>query len=170
MEAIAYSFDAFREDIKDRVLRLNALLKEADATWPGVLFLDVPTGLDAEAFELAGISAAEKEQLALHELPELLVARCARRFCWLMPAWRLLSEGTRQECLVLVFGERGRCEVAVTPVFRRPDTSPRLGFWEHTACGSGTDGANGLFVDPLMEAIASVPPWLRRRSLRHGLG
>jgi hypothetical protein len=166
MEAIAYSFEAFREDIKDRVLRLNALLKEADAVWPGVLFLDVPTGLDAEAFELAGISAAKKEQLALHELPELLVARGARRFCWLMPAWRLLANGARQECLVLVFGERGRCEVAVTSVFRRPGISPRLGRWEHTPCGAGTDGANGLFVDPMMEAIASVPPWLRRREGR----
>jgi len=169
MEPIAYSFEAFREDIEDRVLRLNALLKEADATWPGVLFLDLPTGLDAEAFELAGISPAAKELLALQELPELLIARGARRFCWLMPAWRLLADGARQECLVLVFGERGRCEIAVAPVFRLRDRPPRLGQWERPSA-VGSDDVSGLFVDSLMEAIASVPPWLRRRSVRHGRG
>jgi len=60
MEADTYSFEDFRDDIEDRARRLNARLKEPDATWPGVFFLDVPSGLEAQAFDFAGISAAEK--------------------------------------------------------------------------------------------------------------
>jgi hypothetical protein len=88
MEPGTYSFEAFRDDIEDRARRLNARLKESDATWPGVLFLDVPSGLEAEAFDLIGISADEKHSLASRTLPEFLIARRAHRFCWAMPVWR----------------------------------------------------------------------------------
>lgn len=169
MQAGTYNFEAFRDDIEDRARRLNARLKEPDATWPGVLFLDVPSGLEAQAFDVAGIGAAEKHELASRTLPEFLIARGARRFCWAMPAWRT-SAGQRQECLILVFGERGRCEVAVAAVVRNPDRPPRLGRWEHAPFGAGTRRASGLFVDPLIEAISSAPRWRHRSSVRRGHG
>jgi hypothetical protein len=94
MDAGAYNFESFRDDIEDRARRLNARLKEPDATWPGVLFLDVPGGLEVEAFDVVGISEAEKHELASRTLPEFLVARGARRFCWAMPAWRTSASST----------------------------------------------------------------------------
>ena len=165
-----YNFESFRDDIEDRSRRLNALLKESDATWPGVLFLDVPGGLEAQAFDVAGISEAEKHELASQTLPEFLIARHARRFCWAMPAWRTLSDDRRQECLILIFGERGRCEVALAVVTRSPDLPPRLGHWERAPFGAGTRRASGLFVDPLLEAISAAPQWRYRSSVRRGHG
>jgi len=170
VEADTYNFESFRDDIEDRVRRLNARLKKPDATWPGVLFLDVPGGLEAEAFDVAGISEVEKHALASQTLPAFLIARHARRFCWAMPAWRTLSDDRRQECLILIFGERGRCEVAVAVVFRNADLPPRLGPWERAPFGAGTRSASGLFVDPLLEAISSAPRWRYRSSVRRIYG
>jgi hypothetical protein len=147
------TFESFRRDIEDRVLRFNARFIDPEATWPGVLFLDTPRGLEAEAFDLVGITADEKAELASRTLPELILTRGAWRVCWLMPAWRVVADG-RQECLVMVFGECNRLQVVLTAVSRSVDRPPGLGHWEQSAVGLGV--ARGLFVDSLIEAVSSA--------------
>ncbi len=162
MDAGAYTFESFRRDIEDRVRRLNGQFEDPEATWPGVLFLDVPRGLAAEAFSLAGMTPDEKDDLASRTLPELIVTRCARRVCWLMPAWRELADERREECLILVFAERGRSQIVATAVIRSADRPPRLGAWERSAVSP--EVASGLFVESLIKAVSSVPPWNYRRA------
>ena len=52
---MAYSFLDFRRDSQARVRLLNRRLSDSDAVWPGVLLLDVPHGLSAQAFELGTV-------------------------------------------------------------------------------------------------------------------
>lgn len=156
-----YTFEAFRRDIEERVRALNARFRDPDADWPGVLFLDVREGLAAETFSLAGMTPEEKNVLASRTLPELIVRRGARRVCWLMPAWRQ-HDGDREECLVLIFAERGRSQIVVAAVFRSDHLPPRLGYWERS--GVGEDVASGLFVEALVMAVSAVPPWIDRRA------
>jgi len=151
MEVVTYTFDAFRTDIAQRVRLLNAGLRDPETTWPGVLFLDIPEGLGAEAFEIAGISEEDKHELAERTLPDRIIARRARRFCWAMPAW--LRGDRPQECLILVFGERGRCEVMLAFVSRAAGRGPRLGPWQQAPFGPGLRKVSGLFVDPLRQAL-----------------
>ena len=157
----SYTFEAFRRDIEDRVRAFNAQFKDPDDDWPGVLFLDVREGLAAETFSVAGMTPEDKTELASRTLPELIVRRAARRVCWLMPAWRE-RDGHREECLVLVFAERGRSQIVVAAVFRSGDRPPRLGYWERSRVGEGV--ARGLFVDALVMAVSAVPPWIDRRA------
>lgn len=149
---VAYSFEAFRDDVKARVRLLNRRLRTPEAIWPGVLILDVPgEGLTAEAFEL-GVSPDERRALAADALPQAIRATCARRFCWVMPAFRLL-DAERRECLVLVIGERGRVEAALADVVRLPDRPPRLGPFSDGPFGANMRRASGLFVEPLVTAL-----------------
>jgi hypothetical protein len=142
-----YSFDDFRADVKWRVRALNKQLRRSDAVWPGVLILDTPRGLTASAFDIG--AERDRDRLATVLLPEEIVRQQARRFCWVMPA--LWNGG--EECLLLVFGERGRVEASLARVFRAPEMSPRLGRYQDGAFGGGTRRASGRFVDPLAAAL-----------------
>ena len=154
----SYSFEAFCTDISERARLLNRRLKDPDASWPGVLFLDVPDeGLTAEAFVVAGLSDADKRELACTELPERVTTKRARRFCWAMPAWRFYDDDReREEYLVLVFGEAGRCELMLARVLRAPGRTPRLGRWQPGPFGTVARDVSGLFVDPMLQAVKAV--------------
>jgi hypothetical protein len=172
METFIYTFEAFRTDITQRVRLLNAGLSDPEATWPGVLFLDIPNGLGAEAFEIAGISDEDKRELAERTLPDRIRAGAARRFCWAMPAW--LRGDRPQECLILVFGERDRCEVVLAFVVRGAGCGPRLGRWQQAPFGPSLREISGLFVDPLRHALDEAatnwprPPLSRGQRRRLG--
>jgi hypothetical protein len=153
-----YTFEAFRDDAKARVRLLHARLDEPDASWPGVLLLDIPHGgLSAEAFEIAGISELAKRRLATEQLPAAIRDEGARRFCWVMPVWRRVADQPPQECLLLVLGERGRCEVVVAEVRRRPDLPPALGPWNAGPFGTAARRVAGIFVEPLLAALEPSP-------------
>jgi hypothetical protein len=143
----AYSFEDFRADAKWRVRALNRQLRRSDAVWPGVLILDTPTGLSARAFELG--SERERDRLATELLPEEILMQRARRFCWVMPA---LRDGN-DECLLLVFGERGRVEASLASVIRGREMPPRLGRYQDGAFLAGARRVSGRFVEPLAAAL-----------------
>lgn len=166
METFSYTFEAFRTDITQRVRLLNAGLSDPQAIWPGVLFLDIPEGLAAEAFEIAGISEEDTRELAEQTLPDRIMARRARRFCWAMPAW--LPGDRQQECLVLVFGERGRCEVLLAFVVRGAGRGPRLGRWQQASFGPRMRKVSGLFVGPLRQALDEAATNWQRPPLSRG--
>ncbi len=142
-----YSFEDFRADVKWRVRALNKQLRRSDAVWPGVLILDTPQGLSARAFEIG--SERERDRLAREVLPEQIVIEEARRFCWVMPA---LRDGGK-ECLLLVFGERGRVEASVAAVIRAREMPPRLGRYQDGAFQAGARRVSGRFVEPLVAAL-----------------
>ena len=153
-----YSFDSFCIDVVVRVQRINARLRQPDATWSGVLFLDVPgEALDISFYRLEGMSELDKHRLALRILPERIRSSGARRFCWLMPAWRG-NDDPLQECLVLVFGERGRRALLLADVYRDGQQAPTFGPWQPGPGGKQPTEMSGLFIDPLMEALESVEP------------
>jgi hypothetical protein len=146
-----YTFDAFRKDVKARVRLLNRRLVDPGVSWPGVLILDLPDGgLSAEAFDLPS-DERELAELADETLPARIRDATARRFCWIMPVWR---EGiSRQECLLLVFGERDRVDASLAVVVRSPQRGPRLGPVNDGALGPGTRRVSGRFVDGMARAF-----------------
>jgi hypothetical protein len=145
-----YSFDDFRDDVKWRVRELNHRLDDPEAPWPGTLILDTPEGLSAAAFEIG--DSAERQHLAEVTLPREIRRQRARRFCWVMPAERQTANG-REECLLLVIGERGRIAAALARVIRSVDAPPRLGPLVDGPFGAGSRRVSGRFVDPLLAAL-----------------
>jgi hypothetical protein len=145
-----YSFENFRDDVKWRVRELNRRLDDPAVIWPGVLILDTPAGLSAAAFEIG--DSAERRRLAEITLPGEIRRQSARRFCWVMPAERQMGGG-REECLLLVIGERGRVEAALARIIRGLNAPPRLGPFVDGPFGAGTRRVSGRFVEPLLEAL-----------------
>jgi hypothetical protein len=146
MGVSVYDFDDFREDVLWRVRHLNRRLADAGAIWPGVLILDESHGLSAEAFELS--DGAYVTRLLARRIRK----SGARRFCWVMPAWRSTENG-REEVLLLVIGERNHVEVVFAPVVRRAGERPRLGRFNSGAFGRGSRRASGRYVDALLAAL-----------------
>ena len=142
-----YSFEDFSRDVKSRVRLLNRRLERADATWPGVLILDCPNGLSADAFELSDDPAARDELVSV--LTQEIRRSYARRFCWVMPVWR---GDPLRESLLLAIGERNRVEVALADIYRSPTRPPRLAPWVEAEV---PDEAliTSRFVDQLIEAL-----------------
>lgn len=140
---------------------MNAALGEPEATWPGVLFLEVPEqGLViGEIRSLAGISELEKRDLATRVLPMRIRAAKADRFAWVMPAYREDVEPP-VECLVIVLGERGHTEALVVDVLRGAGR-PVLGDWR-----GPTKSVTGLFATPLARALLATPARAQRRRRR----
>jgi hypothetical protein len=140
---------------------MNAGLADSEATWPGVLFLEVPEqGLVvAEMRSLAGLSEFDKRDLAARLLPVRIRASKADRFAWVMPAWRHDVE-PQVECLIIVLGEPGHTEALVADVVRG-DGPPRLGEWS-----GPTKKVTGLFADPLARALLAKPRSGRGRTLK----
>jgi hypothetical protein len=149
---VPYSFENFRMDVLARIRLLNRSLSEPDDIWPGVLLLDVPDGLSAQAFDLG--SAAGRHELSERQLPGLIRESRARRFCWVMPAFRDAG-GLRQECLLVVIGERGRVEAALAEIHRASNAAPRLGRFSFGPFGAGARRVSGPFVDQLLAALES---------------
>jgi hypothetical protein len=142
---------------------MNAGLEGPEATWPGVLFLEVPErGLViGDMRPLARFDELDKQHLAATILPERIRRSRADRFAWVMPAWRHDADPPA-ECLVLVVGEPRRREVVIADVLRG-DGQPRLGPWSEPM-----DRADGLFVEPLCRALLAKPrPRKRQRTQRH---
>jgi hypothetical protein len=138
---------------------MNAGLDGPEATWPGVLFLEVPEqGLViGEMRPLARFDELDKQHLAATILPERIRRSRADRFGWVMPAWRNDADPP-VECLVLVVGEPYRREVVIADVLRG-DGQPRLGPW------SAPEGkVDGLFVEPLCRALLAKPRSRRRQN------
>jgi hypothetical protein len=146
-----YTFHDFRRDALARVRRLNAFLQDPKAVWPGVLILDQPDGLAAERRDIPA-GDRERKQLAEFELPALVRDRLARRFCWVMPATHTAGE-KRSECLLLLIGERGRCEAIYAHIVRDNATAPQLGPWHTGAYGRSSRTVTGQFVTPLLRAL-----------------
>jgi hypothetical protein len=141
---------------------MNAGLEGPEATWPGVLFLEVPEqGLViGEMRSLAGFDELDKQHLAATILPERIRRSRADRFGWVMPGWRT-DHDPPVECLVLVVGEPYRREAVIADVFRDKG-QPRLGPWSPP-----TKRVDGLFVEPLSRALLAKPrPRRRQRSER----
>jgi hypothetical protein len=147
-----YSFDDFRLDVKWRVRLLNNRLGDPEATWPGVLLLDAAGGLSADAYDLVGIARRELDDLAERRLPMEIRRQQARRFCWVMPVYREVGS-ERQECLLLVFGERGRIAASLAVVSRDGRNGPRLGRFSDGPFGGGARRVSGRFVEPLAAAL-----------------
>jgi hypothetical protein len=135
----AQTFAHFRADLLATVERMNDGLKDPEATWPGVLFVEtVDEGLVvAEVRSLAGLTEA------------------AERFAWVMPAWRS-EDQSRVECLALVLSERRYSEAHVADVLRSGGP-PLLARWR-----GPTKKVSGLFVDPLRGALLAKPVPTRR--------
>jgi hypothetical protein len=150
---MGYDFDRFRDDLLWRIPYLNARLEDPLAEWPGVLILDTPTGLSAEAFDLGDATA--RDRLARELLPSRIADQRARRFAWLMPAWRRVGE-TDEECLLLVVGERGRVEAALARVVRVDGQRPRLSRFSFGPFGPGARRVSGRFVEPLEAALSAI--------------
>jgi hypothetical protein len=147
---VLYSFANFRVDVLARVRLLNGRLDRPDAVWPGVLLLDVPDGLSAQAFELG--DARAREELGQRILPAVIRENKARRFCWVMPVFREVG-ASRQECLLLVLGERAHVEAALAEVMRSPGRPPRLGRFSFGPYGASSRRVSGKFVERLLAAF-----------------
>lgn len=145
-----YAFASFRTDVQARVRLLNRRLTDPAAVWPFVLLLDVADGLSAEAFELGDVR--EREHLAQAVLPKVIRESGARRFCWVMPVFREVRS-LRQECLLLVIGERGHVEAALAEVVRSPGKPPGLGRFSYGPYGAGSRRVSGRFVEHLLSAL-----------------
>jgi hypothetical protein len=154
------SFEEFREHLTQVVERMNAGFGP-EATWPGVLFLDVPEqGLVVgEMLSLAGFDELDKQHLATTVLPARIRQSRADRFGWVMPAWRN-SVSPPAECLALVVGEPRRREVVLADVLRENGRS-RLAPWSPPM-----NRVDGLFVEPLCRALLAKPRHQRQRSGR----
>ena len=155
------TFDQFRRHLVETVERMNAGLDDPEATWPGVLFLEVPEGdlVIAEVRSLAGISDQEKRDLAARVLPGRIRAAKADRFAWVMPAYRE-DVDPPVECLVIVLGERRHTEGLVVDVLRGAGR-PVLGDWR-----GPPKTVTGLFATPLARALLARPPRAQRRQRR----
>ena len=131
---------------------MNAGLDDPEATWPAVLFLEVPKrGLViADMRMVAGVDEDEKRHLATRVLPSRIRRQGADRFAWLFPAWRHDVEPP-VECLAIIFGEPERTEAAVVDVIR-DDGPPKLGQWSVPG-----RRVSGLLADPLARALLAKP-------------
>jgi hypothetical protein len=150
------TFLQFREHVLETVERMNDGLGDAEATWPGVLFLEVPrVGLVVgDIRSLAGFNEADKRHLAAHVLPDRIRRSKADRFAWAMPAWRDDVEPA-VECLVVLVGEARHTEAHVADVVRRTG-GPGLSSWR-----GPTKNVSGLFVDAMARALLAKPRWRR---------
>lgn len=147
-----YSFASFMNDVEWRVRFLAATVKEPDFVWPGLLILDLPDGIAVESFAIG--QTAEKHERLVAELVTILRGRPVRYFAWVMPCLR--EQDSRQvECLLIVFGTRGRAEAAIAEWRRAEAEAPRLGRFSRGAFGSGARRVSGRFVEPLLEALDS---------------
>lgn len=137
---------------------MNGGLDDPEATWPGVLFLEVPEqGLVlGEMRSLAGLTDFDKKDLATRLLPARIRRSKADRFAWVMPAWRHDVEPA-VECLVVVMGEPRHTEAHVADVLRGV-SRPVLGEWK-----GPTKRVDGLFVVPLSRALLAKPRPPRRQ-------
>lgn len=147
----SYTFERWVNDVKVRVRMLSWRVSDPNFGWPGLLLLDVPEGISAEAFELG--DSVEREHLGNHVLPERIRASRARRFCWVMPV-RRESGGKQDECLLLVIGERGRVTASLCVIERSQTEPPRLGPFSDGAFGAGARRVSGRFVEPLLAALS----------------
>lgn len=138
---------------------MNAGLEDPEATWPCVLFLDVPERgiVIGDVRSLAGFDELDKQHLATMLLPALIRRSRADRFGLVMPAWRH-DEDPKVEILVLVVGEPHRREAVIADVLRG-GTWPRLGPWS-----TPTQRVDGLFVEPLCRALLAKPRHRNRRT------
>src|SRR5581483_344941 len=131
---------------------MNASLEDPEATWPAVLFLEVPRkGLViADMRSMAGVDEHQKRDLATRVLPTRIRRQKADRFAWLFPAWRHDVEPPL-ECLAVVLGEPYRTEALLVEVVR-DGGPPKLGQWSEP-----TRRVSGLLADPLARALLSKP-------------
>lgn len=97
----SYDFASFVDDVEWRVRMLAARVEEPDVSWPGLLILDVVSGLAAEAFPI-GATVEELGEL-LAALVDRIRIRRARRFACVMPCLRR-GEDADVECLLVVCG------------------------------------------------------------------
>jgi hypothetical protein len=158
-DPLFHSFEEFRDHLLETVERMNSGLEDPEATWPGVLFLEVPEqGLVVgEIVPLTGLSDLGKRDLATYYLPLRIRTSKADRFAWLMPGHRHDVE-PEVECLVVVLGEVGYTEAFVVDVLRGRGR-PVLGEWR-----GPTKTVTGLFADPLARALlAKRRPTTRKR-------
>lgn len=137
---------------------MNGGLDDPEATWPGVLFLEVPEqGLVlGELRSLAGLTEFDKNDLAARVLPERIRRSKADRFAWVMPAWRHDVE-PNVECLVAVIGEPRHTEAHVADVLRGAGR-PVLGDWR-----GPTKHVQGIFAEPLARALLAKPRPAKRQ-------
>ena len=147
-------FEEFRERMVHTIERMHKAFVEPEATWPGILFLEVPgRGLIVgEIGSVEGLDEAQKDHLASVLLPSRIRRSKADRFAWVMPAWRDGAD-ERTECIVLVLGEVGHSEALIADVIRS-EGPPRLGQWSEPS-----RTVEGLFVDPLSRALLAKRPW-----------
>lgn len=146
----SYSFASFVDDVEWRVRLLARGIDDPDFAWPGVLILDVPDGLSADAFTI-GATAEEREQLIADLVGRIRTER-ARRFAWVMPCLRRDERGD-VECLLIICGERDRAEALLAEMARAPGRAPRLGRFSRGAFGGGARRVSGRFVEPLLAAF-----------------
>ncbi len=152
-------FELFRALVAGRVRRIHErrMIDLAD-DWPGALFLDVPgEGIEVSFHRVAGLDELGKRRLAMKTLPDRIRRRRGRQFCWLAPAWRG-NVAPAQECLVLVFADRTRRGMLLADVMREPTRPPKLGPWQAGPGGEQPVEISGLFVDPLVAALAPDVP------------
>lgn len=147
-----YSFASFMNDVERRVRFLTSKVKEPDFIWPGVLILDLPDGIAVESFVI-GQTTEERERLVA-ELVTIIRGQRVRYFAWVMPCLRE-QDSRRVECLLIVFGTRGRAEASIAELRRDKERAPRLGRFSRGAFGSAARRISGRFVEPLLEALDS---------------
>lgn len=147
----SYTFARFVDDVEWRVRLLSRRVLDPEFSWPGILILDVGTGLSSEAFPI-GATADERQQLVA-ELVDRIRAEKARRFAWAMPCLRRDQRGD-VECLLVVCGEANRsAQALVAEIARAPGLAPRLRRFSRGAFGSSARRVSGQFVEPLLEAF-----------------
>jgi hypothetical protein len=134
------------------VERLNASLADPEATWPAVLFLELPArGLViGDLRSVGGLDEGAKQHLLLHVLPARIRRSKADRFAWVFPGWRSDVE-PRQECLCVLAGEPDYTEALMVDVLREGGP-PQLGQWSEP-----TSKVSGLLADPLGRALLAKP-------------
>jgi hypothetical protein len=147
----SYTFARFIDDVEWRVRLLSKRVHDPEFSWPGILILDVGSGLSVEAFPI-GATAAEHRQLVA-ELVNRIRTERARRFAWVMPCFRRDQRGD-VECLLVVCGEPNRpAQALVAEIARTPGLAPRLRRFSRGAFGSSARRVSGQFVEPLLEAF-----------------
>jgi hypothetical protein len=139
---------------------MNSGLVGPDATWPGVLLLEIPEqGLVVgEMRSMAGLSEGDKRELACRLLPARIRTSKADRFAWVMPVYN--DTDPPGEHLAVVLAEPGHREALTVEVIRG-GLRPKLGEWSNPS-----RRVEGLFVEPLCWALlAKQRPKRRQRSL-----
>jgi hypothetical protein len=144
------TLDDFREQL-ERSVRFIHVGIGVDEDWPGVLFVDDVGGIRVGGvFPVAGLSDEGKRALAEVRLPAALVRLRARRAAFVMPAWR--HGEAVEECLVLLVVAPGGAQAVLAAVDRSTEAAA-LGVWSEP-----TVAVSGLFVDPLVAALAKPCP------------